>query len=85
MQHFFGMFSHLQTPGFLCDDMYAKTELNGAYFKRLSRSVFQGNRKKWAFFLSFCRLLTRERFGYSSRAIVTRAMKFRGCIARHIV
>ena len=36
-------------------------------------------------FLRFCRLLTRERFGCISRAIIIRAMKFRTCIARYIV
>ena len=46
---------------------------------------FSRETEKMGDFLSFCRLLTRARFGCSSRAIVMRAMKFRMCIPIHIV
>ena len=81
------VFCHTQCPVFCT--LFCTLNLNKIAFisngnKRKSRFVFQGNEIN-GHFLSFCRLLTRARFGCSLRAIVMRAMKVCTCIARHIV
>ena len=85
MQKNLVVFLHLQCPCF-SGMLLCTLNLNKVAFISNGELVsFSRETEKIGDFLSFCRLLTCARFGCSSLAIVMRAMKFRTCIARHIV